>query len=356
MPWGIAFNIVPTGSGAAAASKAVGDNALVSHSGDSSLQIATKNGRNWFFCANSFNDPYFFGRIVDTGPIYIAGARALFGAYIASSTNERIIFEAGGVRLTNIGNSLTIRVFVNGVLQGTFVPLFDGVTEEYLEVAWKEDAAAGWVHVRINGVETFRATGLNTGNNSPTQIKFGGNYVGSNNATGTYWNDIYSIGSGASVGPPGIGVPVDDVDAPGFWGPQVVNVLTQIADVDQDWTPSTGTDNFEMVNEVPSTEDTDYVESAVIGDLDSGPVDDLPPDVNSIMMVIRQCMAKAPAGGAPQVSMGVETSDGAEDGVARSIGGTSYALAQEIFMEKPVAGGAWSVAKVNELVIRRTSA
>ena len=77
-------------------------------------------------------------------------------------------------------------------------------------------------------------------------------------------------------------------------GESRVAVLYPSADTAHaDWTPSTGTDHYALVDETTVNSDTDYVASGTVGDLDLYEVGDLPFTPESIHAVqVTTCARK----------------------------------------------------------------
>jgi hypothetical protein len=164
----------------------------------------------------------------------------------------------------------------------------------------------GWVRAAVNGVHVYQATGLDTKADTSTvaQIGIGNqNFYGLANVNGVpfYIDDlfIYDFVGDSAVDTDFVPTTDGTGKATNYIGDLQVMYLPPDADTaEADWTPSTGTDGYAMVDEV-SPNDADYVYSTVAGDLSEYELTDLPEDITYIrglMMLGR--MSKADSGSA----------------------------------------------------------
>jgi hypothetical protein len=116
------------------------------------------------------------------------------------------------------------------------------------------------------------------------------------------------------------------------------------SDVVKQWTPLTGTDNFEMVNEIPPTGDTDYNFSSLVGnkDLQGFPV--LPTTPDSIFCVSQIFGIRKEESGTrgfnPLINVDATDFPQATQNVA-----TSYDWFYQHYLQNPDTLAAWLVAE-----------
>lgn len=115
-------------------------------------------------------------------------------------------------------------------------------------ITGKLDIAAGTATVNVNGIEVINATGLDLQDSSLTQIGFIQIYGFTNPGVSVTWDSIYVLES-------------EYIDLPelelSLYGPTADTA-------DDDWVPSTGVDNFAMLDELPISA-SDYVTSDTVG-------------------------------------------------------------------------------------------
>jgi hypothetical protein len=206
----------------------------------------------------------------------------------------------------------------------------------YVEFYALIDDTAGAFEVRVNGIEDMAGAGVNTANTSGScervvLISIGNNST--NAANVAIATDIY----------------IREASGPSFYGPILLRPLRPTSDVQAEWTPDTGTDNYARVNETTSDQDTSYIESDTMGDRDIYELGDLPGGENSIIAVVGVTVAQAASGGAPLVATGISDGTNTVIGGGRAIGpqGT-YQTQTTVFATAP-GGGPWSPGEVNAL-------
>lgn len=198
------------------------------------------------------------------------------------------------------------------------------------------DAPNGKYDVWIDGINRV-ATGGNTdtrnaGNASCNTIQLG-HYPGGASTALTMWYDDFAVFSGATY---------SDADFPGD-----CRVITNLPNADgdyADWTASAGTD-VSCVDENPATDDTDYISSATVDQMETfgfAPISGTG-NVLGVMEVITDRMDDA----GPRSINGI-----ARLGTTDLVGSTpmpcssSFVSHKELFLAKP-GGGAWTLSDVN---------
>lgn len=156
-----------------------------------------------------------------------------------------------------------------------------------------------------------------------------------------YWDDLYLIGDAN---------PLTD-----FKGPMKVVTLYPTADTAQkDFTPSSGADNFSLVDDVlvaPATIDSDstYVQSSTVGHKDLYDFSDLPAGLGDPVAVQLTCRTKKDSATARNMQ-NVVLSNGVEAvGADWPLGTGSYSTIYDIWVEDPglAIPGPWTQERIN---------
>lgn len=156
-------------------------------------------------------------------------------------------FIGPDIRICNYSDY--IRVYRGTTLlytSNTFVPS----TITHVEVKVFSDGSAGTVAMKINDVQIFSESSLNTNGADITAIGFGS----PNNSS--YRDNIYIA---------------DD-----FQGELISVFCKPSADDSVQFTPSTGSDNYALVDDTGQDGDTTYVESSTVGHKDIYEFEDIP--------------------------------------------------------------------------------
>jgi hypothetical protein len=148
-----------------------------------------------------------------------------------------------GSDLIRVKNESTgIKVYRGGTVIASYgTPISS--SQNHIEFKLFSDATAGTVQLKLNGILVIDEDSLDTDGGDITQILWGCTYTDP-----VYWDNIFIA---------------DD------WQGILISVLCQpTSDSAVDFTPSTGTDNYAMVDEVAQDGDTTYVESETVGNKD----------------------------------------------------------------------------------------
>lgn len=123
-----------------------------------------------------------------------------------------------------------------------------------------------------------------------------------------------------------------------------LEVVTQgpESDFQKQWIPSTGTDNFEMVNEIPPTADTDYNSSAVVGNIDLQNFPVLPTTPDNIFCISQFFGARKEESGT-RTFASVTHRAGDNVGLNQNVS-TSYDWFYDHHLVDPETTAAWTVA------------
>lgn len=195
----------------------------------------------------------------------------------------------------------------------------------YIEVEMTRNGTTGVVRVWVDGVQVINDTGKNTGATTWGQINFR-----DNDGTGGQYDDFYYAD-----------------DATSHLGDCRVETLSPDADTAQkDFSRSTGSDNFALVNETPSDGDTSYVTDSVVGhkDLyDLGALSSTPATIHGVNV---QMVARKDDATARTARCNLKSGATTTNGTTRTMG-TSYAWFKQLFKTDPNTSAAWTASAVN---------
>lgn len=128
----------------------------------------------------------------------------------------------------------------------------------HVQVRWKIDNSAGVIHVKFDDVDVLNLTGIDTQvstNAYGTFLRMGAAQGGENISNCLIDDFIFNDTAGS----------VNN----GFIGDKRVQWCPALAEGAQnDYTPSTGTNNAALVDDNPANDDTDYIESSTVGHID----------------------------------------------------------------------------------------
>ena len=247
-----------------------------------------------------------------------------------------LLLQSGGTTLfsvtCNVANTLLVKD-ATGTAAGTIVT-WRGISS-YLEFKW----TAGHLTIRCDGATVLDLAG-NFGAGPANQITLG-------TSVGYYLtlDDIYVC---------------DDTGAANndFLGDtRILSTIPTGDGAELQWTPSSGTTHYTLLDEATPNGDTDYISAAAAGQTDTFtfPALTLPTGYGILRAVQVMAYAKSPVGGVDRLA-----------GIAR-VGGTDYPSAEgivqavytgiaNVFEGNPATGNPWTLAEVNaaEWGVKRT--
>lgn len=234
----------------------------------------------------------------------------------------------------------------SGPVLATSAPVIVAGGYQHFEAVLFCDSAGGACEVRIDGVTVLNVTGVNTQAQASTivaQVKVG--MLDNNWLDFPAYMDVDDYALWDTTG-------YQNVD---FIGDKKIYLLLPNADTAQeDWVPSSGSDSYEMVNNVPPN-DAQYIEATTPGNLSRFGLQDLPAEVVSIAgLVVIARAVKTDAGNA-KIQLGVSSGgdEAVGDELPLSMAPTYF---QSIFELDPDTDAPWTVSGVNamQLQIERT--
>ena len=141
-----------------------------------------------------------------------------------------------------------------------------------------------------------------------------------------------------------------------FMGTVRVLRLVPTSDVALNWTPSTGSTGFDLIDEASPNDDTDYISapSTLPAAYQAG-LTNLPSDVTSVRALMSMVRMKKTDGGDGQVQVGIKATTNTDQGADRAIT-AAYAYWRDISELDPDTSAAWTPTAVDgaKLVINRT--
>lgn len=247
---------------------------------------------------------------------------------IMDGTSEQLAFilNASGqveVRRGNVGGTY--------ITNGT-IPLTGNVWY-YLEFKVSINSVGGTIDTKVNGVADISYTGdtNNTANNYFTGIAFYNN----SSSNDTYIDDLYVLSS--------VGSPND------YLGDSRVECLFPNGNGNSsmfDGSDGNQVDNYLLVDEADSDEDTTYVESADVNDKDTYAYGDLATTSGTVHAVCPIPYHRKTASGSKTLVTVARTGGGTEEDSAAKVVLDSYTYGPDYRTTKP-GGGAWTVSDVN---------
>lgn len=194
----------------------------------------------------------------------------------------------------------------------------------YLEVELTRHASAGAIKIYINGALVASATGVNTGSADVAAIQ-----LRAPNSSSMNVDDLYITDTATRIGEIKIDTVVPTADT-----------------AQKDFTASTGTDNYAMVDELPVDGDTSYVTADTSGNADLYTTAGLSGSPSDIFAVQVRVWAKKTDTGFRTLKPKLKSSTTEADGVAVALG-TTYGVVTSLYETDPATDAAWDAAGVN---------
>jgi hypothetical protein len=267
-------------------------------------------------------------------PVESDRAVALHQYRSAANTNlvSVVISTSGSIQIRSGGYEGTL-------LAETAQDVISAEAWRHVESEITFDASAGTAKVWIEGALVLDASALNTGATACGQVAFVSNVDGTNARTTTYFKDIFIRDDQGTVNN-------------GQIGSCSVYLLKPNADVSSGWTPSSGTEDFSLLDDSPPV-DTDYISAD-----DSPPApsimnfENLPADIIAVrgLVTVARALKTDGGDGSLQVSLspnGTDWDTGADNPVT-----TTYTFDHDVSELSPATGVAWTPLEVDAGSIR----
>lgn len=298
---------------------------------------AGRTGGHCIELSNTINNNTFTTPSLGTITTIIVGFAIKSAAYNALPDILTILDGATThitLRLLNSGEWRVLRAGVTQLGSDTSGAAVSAGTWSYVELKVTISDASGVVVLKVNGTEYLNLTSQDTrngGNASCDRIKF----IGSTNANDdTTLDDIYVLDAGSS--------PNND-----FLGSQkVIGIFPEVDGDSEQFTKSTGSDSFALVDDNPHNGDTDYIESGTSGQMDlwgyaaaSG--------IQSIKGIQINSVCRETDANPFSLKQPCKSGSTISEGSAVAIGSTSYRTINRIMETDPDTSAAWTVSSLN---------
>ncbi len=229
----------------------------------------------------------------------------------------------------------------DGSIIGTLTQATVSGEWRYMELKVVVSATVGRIELRINGAEVFNSGDIDIVPGTSTGVRFVRFGPSSTTANDdVFFDDVYICDDAGT-------------DHNTFLGPVRVYALTPTGDVTKAWTPSTGTDNFAMVDDGANHDaDSTYIASNTLDAKDIYTLSDLPaeavsPSAVSITVVGRKDDTSGTAAYAGILKSGVTEVETATKLPDQDYVGNAFTQ----WVTDPDSGTAWDTTKVNALEI-----
>lgn len=256
--------------------------------------------------------------------------------------------DGSNVQLVSLTVSPTgiIQLRRNG-LEGTIIasssgPVLVANAWQHIEMKILVSDTVGTAEVRVEGVPVITATGLDTsGSGGTTAGIFAATDNRQNTSLGISWyiKDLVLWDSTGSLN--------ND-----FLGSVSVTELLTTSDISLNWTPSTGSTGYNLLDESPPNDETDYIyaadpppAAAVFG------LTDLNPDVTSVKGLYVIARSRKTDGGDGNLQVGLISNGDTGLGTDRAVT-TSYTYWTDMFETDPDTSAAWTPSAVDDVQLR----
>jgi len=274
-----------------------------------------------------------------TGPLTTNATMIVgFGYYFSAAFNGKIIglYDFGqqgmNVRLTSAGELAVYRDTT--VLATTSGLGLTTATWYYIEFKVLCDGSAGSYELRVDGTSKLSASGINTKAGSHTYHNIF-QMVGSQSGVCRF-DDLYILdGSGSANND--------------FLGKRRAVGRFPSGDVGgyQDFTCSSGSNHYALVDENPVNDDTDYVEDGTIGHKDLWDYPSLSGTGSTINGIQINSMARETDATSMTLNTLIKSGATEDAGTGEVVGSTTYKVMKRISETDPNTGVAWTVSGVN---------
>lgn len=307
-----------------------------SHAGPPTVGAFGRNGTNGL----SIPDPaYGVEQISTSEQFHYAGCGFKFGVLPTTGDCVLMAFRDNGttqvdVRLTPGG---FFRVTRNGTTLATGVVQVATGTYFYVEFMAKIHGSTGTYDVYINGAAAADVTGS------------GANTQSSANATADTLRIFRTAAVGAST------ISMDDCfwlsgsTAPARWGDSRCEKIDPNGNGNSSqWAGSDGNsvDNYLLVDESTPNDDTDYISSSTVGDIDLFTYSNVTPTTGTVACVVVNMWARKDDAGTRTIAAVSRDSGTNSVGDNKDLA-TNYARYRQFWQLNPLTAAAWTITEVN---------
>lgn len=237
--------------------------------------------------------------------------------------------------------------FAGTVIASTAGPVLLANAWQHIETKVKIHDTTGTVEIRVDGVPVLTATGLDTASTADVtcrQVAFNNKATNTGASVTMYIKDFITWDNLGSA----------NTD---FLGTCQVISLTPNGDNSFNWTPSTGTTGFNLIDDVPPNDDTDYISAADPPPAASSfTLTNLPVDVTSVKALQTMVRARKTDGGDGSLQTSMISGASTGNGTDRPIT-VAFTYWFDVFETDPATSAAWIPAAVDaaKIKINRTT-
>jgi len=310
---------------------------------DASMQLATGRNGGYSVKACNSNYQYFYYAVaaddVPTNDTWIIGLAVKFDSSFPESNSVVVLAHTSpstsywnfALKLLDDGKVAAYGAG-NTHLGTTTNAVYKKDRWHYFEVKVVCHDTAGSYEVRVDGVNVLSGSNVDTRTGADTRfVRF------RCDEWSQYLDDIYICDT-------------DGTTNNDFLGQVIVEAVFPNADGDSsDWTPASGTDNYAMVDDNPTDDDTSYVESNTEGETDLYQYTDLSTitdeDILGVVLKTEPRMTAFP--GDLDIYQTVKSGSTASDGDGVNIADDSYTSIQRVLETDPDTSSVWTASGVN---------
>jgi hypothetical protein len=209
---------------------------------------------------------------------------------------------------------------------------------QHVETKVVISSTIGNVEVRVEGVTVLNLTGLNLGGNNIAEFAICGQKNDVFTGNFLYTKDLVIWdGTGSNNN--------------NFLGSVSIIPMTVTSDISLNWTPSTGTTGWDLIDEAPPNT-TDFISaSSTLPAAAVMALSNLPTDITSVRGIVTITRATKTDGGDGNLQVGLK--NGASTALGTNRGITSaYTYWRDVFEVDPVTSAPWTVTSANNAQIQ----
>lgn len=255
-----------------------------------------------------------------------------------NSTLRRLISfnSASGTRRFALGFANDTFELFSGTGSGSSIGSASGFginTLYHIEIKVVQHASTGSIEVRVNGATVINATGLNTAA-TLGQLGFGISTTGASGES-LYYDNLYVWDN--------TGAENND-----WLGERLVYTLMPDGDgATQDWTLSTGSDTYALLDNIPSDPNNQYIESSAVDDIAQVTMSDLPS--MDIIPIGVKVLFRGMKTGTSSIEVGVAPSG--KTPVGHPLTQDQSLYFGNIYETNPDTGQPWTPSEINALTL-----
>lgn len=313
------------------------------YNNSSNASVAAGRGRaSAALNLNQWGSVAFIVKTLDLQPTWIIGFAFRTNVF-STSGNGCVLSVSESGSVTHMRVELTptgkLRVTRNGTQLGSDSPITIALnTYYYFEFKTTIHDTTGVAHLKVNGVDQVNLTNQDTrnGGNAGADSFVFGSLIGVSPFGNIDYDDIYVCDATGSA-------PTND-----FLGDCRVDCIDPNGNGNSSQfvgSDGNSTDNYLLVDEAAPNGDTDYVESATVGNKDTYTYENHPIAAGTVYGVQVNMNARKTDAGLRKVVSVARLSTNEVDSAEHSLS-TSYLYYRDIRETKP-GGGAWSITDIN---------